>query len=195
MQTQADQTNSRQKGPSPGDGTCHLLAVGRLISQTSKFMRLWIQAVGWHLAAVITPNYSSCECSWRLKLCSCWVFGASGCGVTGGKWPSVGLYSLFIATALLPRYQRGDLEVVCNCVNVLPHAVPSASSVSSPNLCCLSSEKWYPPQIRIQCPCPGQPARKGSPVCPPWGASCIFSSLILLRSGQNTSPLSINCHM
>lgn len=194
MQTQADQTNSTQKGPSPGDRTCHLLAVGRLISQTSVYASMdpssWVRFNDWHHSKLLLLR-----CSWRLKLCSCWVFGASGCDVTGGKWPGVGLYSLFIAAAFLPRYQRGDLVVVCNCVNVLPHEVPSASSVSSPNLCCLSSEKWYPPQIRIQCPCPGQPARKGSPVCPPWGASCIFSSIILLRSGQNTSPLSINCHM
>lgn len=54
-----------------------LLTLGRL---TGHFMRLWIQAVGQHLGTNITPNYSLLLCSWRLKLCSCWVSGASGCG-------------------------------------------------------------------------------------------------------------------
>lgn len=113
----------------------------------------------------ITPNYSLLRCSWRLKVCSCWVSGASGRG--DGRemtqlWSPFAIYRCRVP----PRYQRGDLVVVRNCVNVLPHAVPGASSVSSPNLRCLSSEKWYPPQIRIQCRCPGQPARKGSPVSP-----------------------------
>lgn len=53
------------------------------------------------------------------------------------------LWSLFAIYrhSVPPRYEREDLVVVRNCVNVLPHAVPSASSVSSPNLSCLSSEK------------------------------------------------------
>lgn len=93
-------------------------------------------------------------------------FGVSGCSMTGNKWPW--LWSLFTIyrTSISQRYQRRDLVLVCNCVRACPHAVPSASSVSSPNLCCLSSDKWYPPQIKIQCPCPAQLEGKGSPVLP-----------------------------
>lgn len=53
------------------------------------------------------------------------------------------LWSLFTIyyTRISQRYQKRDLVFVRNCVRALPHAVPSASSVSSPNLCCLSPDK------------------------------------------------------
>lgn len=53
------------------------------------------------------------------------------------------LWSLFTIyyTTISQRCQRRDLVLVCNCVKALPHAVPSASSVSSPNLHCLSPDK------------------------------------------------------
>lgn len=80
------------------------------------------------------------------------------------------LWSLFTIyhPSISQRYQRWDLVCVCvcNCVRALPHAVPCASSVSSPNLRCLSPDKRYPPQIRIQCPCPAHHEGKGSPICP-----------------------------
>lgn len=78
------------------------------------------------------------------------------------------LWSLFAIyySSISQRHQRKDLVLVCNCINALPHTVPCASSVSSPNLCCLSPDKWYPPQIRIRCPCSACPKGKGSPVYP-----------------------------
>lgn len=78
------------------------------------------------------------------------------------------LWSLFVIyhPSISQRCQRGDLMLVCNCVRDLPHTLPSASSVSSPNLCCLSPDKRYPPQIRIQCPCRAHPKGKGSRVRP-----------------------------
>lgn len=95
---------------------------------------------------------------YKVTLCSC----CSAVQCDRKPWSLFTIYCWGISQ----RYQRKDLVLVCNCVTALPHAVPCASSVSSPNLRCLSPDKRYPSQIRIWCPHPGQPEGKGSPLHP-----------------------------
>ena len=63
----------------------------------------------------------------------------------------------------VPEATKGDSVLVFNCVSALPHGLPCVSSVSSPNLCCLSQNKWYLPQSRTQSVPPT--SGKGMPLC------------------------------
>lgn len=107
--------------------------------------------------------------------------------LTGRKWHGFGLYLLFITAAFL-RGTRG--RIWCLCVIVLtPSHILSPVHLLSPLLICAVCLQISDILLRLGSGVPALPARRQrDPRCIPWGASSIFSFLILLQFGLKTSP-------
>lgn len=99
--------------------------------------------------------------------------------LTGRKWHGFGLYLLFITAAFL-RGTRG--RIWCLCVIVLtPSHILSPVHLLSPLLICAVCLQISDILLRLGSGVPALPARRErDPQCIPWGASSIFSFLILL---------------
>lgn len=145
-----------------------------------------IHLVSWYHIGTRPEVYSNVSSSLHLNMApwtrfSSLVLSSDGARyrLTGRKWHGFGLYLLFITAAFL-RGTRG--RIWCLCVIVLtPSHILSPVHLLSPLLICAVCLQISDILLRLGSGVPALPARRErDPQCIPWGASSIFSFLILL---------------